>query len=402
MTVENRNADLSSLRIDRSKRALTSGAGKNRRRIFTIGIPVLAVIAAAVIVSVAAGDSPVKVKVVTAELHSPAQSEALMTATGYVIAEQEAAVASKATGRLVYLGVVEGDKVKKGEVIARLQNNDVKAQLAEARANLEVNQATLSDAEWNYSRDKKLLKSGSITESAYHSAEMQYMKAKASVDVAKANVQAATVAVENTRIRAPFNGTVLTKNANVGEIVAPMAGSINARGTVVTIADMNSLDVHADVAESNIELVTPGQNCIITLDAYPNVRYNGYVTKIVPTANRAKATVMVKVAFRKYDSRVLPEMSAKVTFLKSSKPPTTARESSVLVVPRSAVVNRGGERVVFRIASNKAAETPVVVGASYGDYVAIKSGLNNGDSVIDSPGKNIRNGTTVSPAGSTE
>lgn len=395
--MENRNADLSSLRIDRSKRALRPDAGNSKRRLLTIGIPVLVVVIAVVILSLAGMDSPVKVKVVTAELRSPAQSEALMTATGYVIAEQEAAVASKATGRLVYLGVVEGDKVKKGEVIARLQDNDVKAQLAEAKANLEVNKATLADAQWNYNRDKKLLKSGSITESAYHSAEMQYMRAKASVDVAKANVQAASVEVENTLIRAPFDGTVLTKNANVGEIVAPMAGSINARGTVVTIADMKSLDVHADVAESNIELVKPGQDCIITLDAYPNVQYNGYVSKIVPTANRAKATVMVKVAFRKYDSRVLPEMSAKITFLRSSKPPTNTGRSSVLVIPRSAVVNLHDGQVVYRVVSDKAIETPVILGASFGDYVSIESGLVDGDSVVQSPGNKIRNGIVVTP-----
>ena len=128
-------------------------------------------------------------------------------------------------------------------------------------------------------------------------------------------VKEAQVAVDNTRIIAPFDGTVLKKNADVGEIVAPLAGAASSKAAVVTIADMSSLEVDADVSEANITRVTPEQGCEITLDAYPQQRYPGYVSKIVPTADRAKATVMVKIKFREYDQRVLPEMSAKISFL---------------------------------------------------------------------------------------
>jgi HlyD family secretion protein len=393
--LDTRDADLSSLRIDRSGEKQGESGRGGPRKLFTFGIPLVLVIATTIAVLIGQIDAPVKVKVVAAEIQSPGQSEALLAASGYVVAERKAAVASKATGRLVYLGVVEGDKVKKGEVIARLEDNDVKAELAEAEANLELNDATLSDAKWNYDRDKDLMASGSITQSAYRTAETQYMKAKASVDVAKANVQAAEVAVENTLVRAPFDGTVLTKNADVGEIVAPMAGSINARGTVVTIADMSSLEVEPDVSESNIEKVSQGQPCVITLDAYPDVQYDGYVSKIIPTADRAKGTVTVKVAFNKYDGRVLPEMSAKVMFLGPKDGLNARALARVLEIPASSILARDGRKVVFKINDGKAVETPVTTGRTFGDFVEVKSGLKEGDLLIDSPSPKMTNGTRV-------
>ena len=146
--------DLSSLRIDKSKRETNPAPGKGSKKIFTIGIPVIIAAAALITVSQTILNSPVSVKAVTAMVQSASQSDAMLTASGYVVAEREAAVASKATGRLVYLGVSEGDKVTKGEIIARLEDSDVKAQLAETKANLELNEATLADAKWNYDRDK--------------------------------------------------------------------------------------------------------------------------------------------------------------------------------------------------------------------------------------------------------
>jgi len=395
--VEAKNADLSGLRIDRSKQSSKPEPGKGTKKLFTLGIPLILVAAAVVALSRTVLDAPLNVKAVTATMQSSSQADALLTASGYVVAQRKAAVASKATGRLVYLGVVEGDKVRKGEIIARLQDDDVKASLDEAKANLELNQATLADAKWNYQRDQNLLKSGSITESVFENAETQYKKAEASVDVAKANVQAAEVAVENTLIRAPFDGTVLTKDADVGEIVAPMAGGMNSRGAVVTIADMSSLQVEADVSESNIEKVKPGQDCQITLDAYPDVTYDGYVAKIVPTADRGKATVTVKVAFKKYDSRVLPEMSAKVLFMKSTKTNASGTNDGrrIPVVPSTAVVTRANRHVVFKIKDDRAVETSIALGKSFGGYVEVKSGVADGDQVIDSPGEQIRDGVKV-------
>jgi len=392
------NADLSNLRIERSAHQDNKDARKSKKSL-TIGISIVLIIAAVIGVSMRVSNSAAQVKVATASYQSLSQSQALLTASGYVVAQRKAAVASKGTGRLIFLGVVEGDKVKKDQIVARLENNDVMAQLDEAKANLELNKAGLADAKWNYERDQKLLKSNSITESVFENAGTQYKKAEASVDVAKANVEAAEVAVENTLVRAPFDGTVLTKDADVGEIVAPMAGGMNSRGAVVTIADMSSLQVEADVSESNIEKVKPGQDCQITLDAYPDLTYDGYVAKIVPTADRGKATVTVKVAFKKYDGRVLPEMSAKVLFLKATKASgDNAFDDAkpTLVVPSTAVVTRNNRQVVFKIDNDKAVQTPIAIGKTVGGYTEVRSGLQDGDQIIDSPSENVKDGTKIS------
>jgi len=202
------------------------------------------------------------------------------------------------------------------------------------------------------------------------------------------------VALENTVIRAPFDGTVLTKNADVGEVVAPLAASAFSKSAVVTIADLGSLQVEADVAESNLEAVGMGQACEIVLDAYPDVRYPGVVAKIVPTADRAKATVQVKVAFRSYDARVLPEMSAKVHFLPRASR-VAADTQALLMVPSSAVAERNGRSVVFVVQQSRAAEVPVVTGRQLGSSVAIREGLRPGALVVDSVGARLRSGVKV-------
>jgi RND family efflux transporter MFP subunit len=195
-------------------------------------------------------------------------------------------------------------------------------------------------------------------------------------------------------VRAPFDGTVLAKNADVGEVVAPLAASAFSKSAVVTMADLRSLQVEADVAESNLETVSPGQPCDIVLDAYPDVRYPGSVAMIVPTADRAKATVMVKVAFRSYDARVLPEMSAKVHFL--PRPSHVAADTQpVLVVPGTAVAERNGRSVVFVVQGGRAVEVPVVVGRQLGSSLAIREGLHPGIQVVDSVGARLRSGAKV-------
>src|SRR5438445_327341 len=332
--MEAKNADLSALRIDRAAvRLATSGA---------LG-------------------SAVPVRLTAATLVSPMRSGAVLVASGYVVAQRKAAVASKGTGRLVYLGVVEGDRVRAGQVIARVEDADVRAQLAEAQANLDLSRADLRDAERALAREHMLMDSNSTSQASYDAAEARYQRVKANIAVAQAALQSAQVALENTVIRAPFDGTVLTKNADVGEVVAPLAASAFSKSAVVTVADLRSLQVEADVAESNLEAVSPGQPCEIVLDAYPDARYPGSVAMIVPTADRAKATVQVKVAFRSYDARVLPEMSAKVHFL--PRPSRVAVDTQpVLVVPGTAVVERNGRSVVLVVERGRAVEVPVVVG----------------------------------------
>ena len=392
--MEDNKNDLSSLRINRTQDS--SNHGKNKKLYVALGIAGTAVIITALyFLLLPVFHSAVEVNLVAATVQSPAQSNAVLTANGYVVAQRKAAVASKGTGRLVYLGVVEGDKVKKGEIIARLEDNDVRAQLAEAKANLEIQLSGLNEAKNNYEREKALYKTGSTTEATLDAAAANYKRTEASIDLAKAQVQAAEVALENTVIRAPFDGTVLTKNADVGEIVAPLAAGVNSRAAVVTIADMRSLQVEADVSESNIERIVQGQDCEITLDAYPSHSYPGYVAKIVPTADRAKATVMVKVGFKNYDNRVLPEMSAKVLFLAKNDKMMMKDERPALVVPNSALTVRNGRQVVFKVKNNEAVEVSVITGRRFGSFIEIKSGLQNGEKVIQNVTQNIKDGTKV-------
>jgi RND family efflux transporter MFP subunit len=285
--------------------------------------------------------------------------------------------------------------VKRGQVLARIEDTDMKASLAQARANLQVNEADLKDATQWLDRQKKLLQSGVSMQSDYDAAEARYQRVLASIDMAKATVVGAQVALENTLIRAPFDGTVLTKNADVGEMVAPMAASASSKSAVVTIADMGSLQVEADVSESNIERIVPDQPCEITLDAYPAVRYQGYVAKVVPTADRAKATVMVKVGFKSYDSKVLPEMSAKVLFLTKAADVAALSAKPMLTVPLTAVATRGGKKVVYAVHENQAVETPIVVGREFGALVEVTQGVSSGDKVITNVTEQIGNGSRI-------
>ena len=281
------------------------------------------------------------------------------------------------------------------QIIARLEDNDIRAQLDQARANLKLNEAELNDARQSLSRMRSLFDKGLASQAELDASLSRHDRVLAGIDVAKAGVVAAEVALENTLIRAPFDGTVLTKNADVGEIVAPFAASASSRAAVVTIADMSSLEVEADVSESNIERITAQQPCEITLDAYPDKRYQAFVSKIVPTADRAKATVMVKVGFNSYDSRVLPEMSAKVLFLTRAAEPSEISVKPVLTVPVSAIVQRNGQTVVYRVSEKSALEVPVQTGRTFGSYREITSGVNSGDRVIDRPSDEIRDGVTV-------
>jgi RND family efflux transporter MFP subunit len=396
--MDEKKIDLSSLRIDRTESPQFSRKPRRTRKI---------VIAAAAVFLLAAGAFLLKpvlfpgieVRLAPASYSSPAQANAVLTASGYVVAHRKAAVASKGTGRLVYLGVEEGDTVKKGQVIARLEDDDVVAALNRAKENLRLSEADLKDAQRSLERQKTLIEKQLVAPADYDAAEARYKRVVASIGAARASVREAEVAVENTRIVAPFDGTVLSKNADVGEIVAPLAGAASSRAAVVTIADMSSLGVEADVSEANITRVFSNQPCEITLDAYPEHRYSGYVDKIVPTADRAKATVMVKIKFKSYDRRVLPEMSAKITFLPAGSEDTARMAKPLLAVPASAVATRNGRQVVYQTEDDKAVEVPVVLGRQMGDQIEIKQGLKAGDKVIASVDEKIRPGARVAVKG---
>ncbi|MEX0805542.1 MAG: efflux RND transporter periplasmic adaptor subunit [Candidatus Binatia bacterium] len=390
-----KDADLASLRIDRSSQGAHPPRKSRSTRKLVVGSIVVLVLLAGIIFFGNVFTSGFEVQLAPASLSSPSQANAVLTASGYVVARRKAAVASKGTGRLVFLGVEEGDQVKKGQTIARLEDADVVAARERARQNLRLAEADLHEAKTNYQRMRILLKQNAIAQAEYDVAEARFKRVVASIDVARFALQEAAVAVENTRIIAPFDGTVLKKNADVGEIVAPLAGAVSSRAAVVTIADMSSLEVDADVSEANITRVAPGQQCEITLDAYPQQRYPGFVTKIVPTADRAKATVMVKIRFKEYDKRVLPEMSAKITFLRLGYELNAANSKPLLTVPAAAVATRGGRRVVYQVKEERAVEVPVSTGQTLAGLLEIKSGLNEGDKVVAKVDDQIQDGVKV-------
>ncbi len=393
--METKKADLNSLKIDRTEEKRPPDRNKKIivRILISVVILALAFFGYSYVNNLLVKKEEVKLTTVT--LQTGSYSSAVLNASGYVVAQRKAAVASKGTGRLIFLGVVEGDRVKKDQIIARLEDNDIKAQLDQAKANLKLAEADLKDAENFYNRQKELFSKVLISEQEFETAEARYNRTLASIDLAKAQVTGAEVAMENTLIRAPFDGTVLTKNADVGEIVSPFGASINSRAAVVTMADMTSLQVETDVSESNIEKIITNQECEIFLDAYPEKSYPGYVAKIVPTADRSKATVLVKVGFQKYDSRVLPEMSAKVSFLTPKTDQTEVDERPIRVVPSSSVVKRKGRDVVFIVKNDKAVEVQVQLGRKFGGDIEIISGIEAGESIIDKVTENIKDGVEL-------
>jgi HlyD family secretion protein len=398
------NPDISKLAIDRS----AAPAARPRRRVWAwvAGVAVLAAVGIAGFTAFG-GTRTVETAAVTTAY--PSQAVTLLNATGYVVAQRKAAVASKATGRLEWLGVTEGSRVRKDEVIARLENRDVTAQRDQAAANvkvaaanLEQTRAELRDAEANLRRSQDLAAKSYISGSALDSALARFDKARAGVQsgeaslaVAQANLQVAEVALDQTLIRAPFDGVVLTKSANVGDNITPFSQAADTKGAVVTIADMDTLEVEADVAESSLGKIKVGQPCEIQLDAVPDHRFPGVIERIVPTVDRAKATVLVKIRFLERDNRVLPDMSAKVAFLERAV--GAADRQPVTVVPKQAIVERGGAKAVFVVKDGRAVLTKVESGKVIGDLVQV-AGVAAGDRVIVRPLDRLGDGDRVKVA----
>lgn len=336
-------------------------------------------------------------------------SETILTGQGYVVAQRKAAISSKATGRLDALYVIEGDKVKQGDIIGRIESADVQAALDQQKAQLEVQKAALEnataeleDAEISLKRQQELRKENVGTQADLDAAINRVKKAKAQIQSAKASIatqesaiRASLVQVENTIIRAPFDGTILNKNANVGEVITALGGAAGSRGAVVTLADMTSLQVEADVSESAIQKIQENQPVEISVSAISDKKYKGIVNKIIPTADRAKGTVQVKIRFDDIDERVLPEMGAKVNFLKINTVVNEIESKPKLLIPQTAIQTKNGKKTVFVVKDNAAQETAVSTGTILGEYVEITNGLMNGDVIILAPSDNIQQGSKV-------
>jgi RND family efflux transporter MFP subunit len=395
--------NLSKLTIEKTVKARTA------RRRFKTSYLILLIVAviAALFVSWKIFAKGVEVKVASVAEIYPSQLMATLNASGYVVAQRKADVASKVTAQLVELLVQEGSLVKEGQVIARLESADARAQVDQSRANLELSlakvkqaKADLDNAAIEFERRKSLIRADLISKSEYDAAEARYLGARAAFQAAREEVKASTAGLRNaevalsyTEIRAPFDAVVLTKNADVGDIITPLGAAANAKAAVVTIADLASLQVEADVSESNIGLVRPGQPCDVALDALPGVRFQGRVVTIVPTVDRSKATVLVKVRFLKRDPRILPEMSAKVGFL--SRPLRPSEEKPRTMVSSSAVMTSDKGVSVYLAQGEKAVRTYIRPGQKFGDMTEVLHGLKPGDMVVVNPPGKLRDGSKI-------
>ena len=397
--------DLSKLRIDRS---LAPVRRRRTRRWVILGVLGLAVAAAAG--WFATRPKVFEVRTASVVTSTPSQQYVVLNATGYVVAQRKAAIASKATGRLEWLGVAEGSRVKAGEVIARIDNRDVVAQAQSADANVKAARAALEqayaeerDANAQHKRNVDLVDKGFVSRSALDTSLARSDRAVAGVASAQANLAAseaaarnAAVSVDYTEIRAPFDGVILSKSANVGDMVTPFSSATDSKGAVVTMADMSTLEVEADVSEGSLGKVAVGQPAEIVLDALPGERFPGRISRMVPTVDRAKATVMTKVRFDAIDPRVLPEMSAKVAFL--SREASEADRRPVSAVPADAVVQRDGRSVVFVVKDGVATAVSVTTGAKLGDMVAIGNEVKSGEKVVVKPVADLASGALVKVA----
>jgi RND family efflux transporter MFP subunit len=396
--------DLSKLKIEKSPVSIK--AGRRKKLIyFIVALTILALVGILYFGGILR--PAVQVEVANVVQMYPSQTFTLLNASGYVVAQRKASVASKVTGLLVSISVEEGSRVKKGQIIAQLESDDVmaakkqaEANLNVARFNLEQARVELQDATRSFNRNKELLARDFVSQAEYDASEARYKRAIAGVDAAgaavKANealLQAANVAVGYTLIQAPFDAVVLTKNADIGDIVTPIGAAAEAKAAVVTIADMGSLQVEVDVAESNLQNVKVGQPCEIQLDAFPESRFRGEVYMIVPTADRTKATVLIKVRFLDSDNRILPEMSAKVAFL--SKPVKPEEQKPRTVINPGAVIDRKGKNVVYVVKNNRVVETPVTVGERLGDMIEVLGGVKAGDKVVVKTPEKLRDGARI-------
>ena len=410
--------DLSKLRIDRDSPPPGVRRAVIRNAIFAVIVfgmaaAVLLVLRARSVVSVqtivvtASGDPGAK--------GGSASGATSVTANGYIVARTRASVSSNVPGRLAYLGVSEGSFVSEGEVIARLENGDYAAQVAEANANIATSHAQLVEAEADRdqqqsdakrlrdirAQNKQLVSQQEVdaAETKLATAEARVKAAQARVVAADASLRFAQVNLANTEIRAPFTGTVLRKEAEVGEVVAPSVGGGLTRGAVVTMADLKSLEVEVDVNEAYIARLHGGQAARITLDAYPDTSFAGRVRQVVPTADRQRATVQVKVTIVDRDPRILPEMGARVDFLepeaKLAGVPTVAAAPRIRV-PATVVHEENGQSIVWLVRDGRLESRAVEAGPTSAGYREIRKGLSGGEMLLSGGVEQPRAGMRVS------
>jgi len=331
----------------------------------------------------------------------------LLTASGYIVARRKAVVSAKIQGRLSSLRVEEGSRVREGQIIAKLEDRDYLAQVERAEASVQRAEADLAEARRQSRVAEDLTRQQIGTRDTLDGANSRVAVSEAAVRQARADAEFYRAVLANTEIRAPFSGTVVKKMAEVGESVAPIPPGVNistASGAIVAIADLDTLEVEVDVAESNVAKLGPDQPAEVSAEAFPDRKFRGRLRQVIPTADRTKATVQVKVTILDKDKDLKPEMSARVQFTEKAAPASPRAGSdapaptvSVVTVSESAIVTRDGKSVAFEILEGRVKIRAVEVASKTGGVARIKSGLYGGETVVDAPSAELKDGDPVRP-----
>lgn len=399
---EQSNDDLlHQLRIDRDQR---DDDDSPRRWPWIVAVIVVVAIVAGGAAAFALRGRSVTVQTSTAVAAGSNSDAAVLQATGYVVARRQATVAAQIVGTITQVDVEEGEHVRKGQVLARIDDtqyvaglNAAEAQYAAAQAGIAQARATLAQARADAARDNAVVAKGYVSKQVAQQANTQVVTNAAALDVAEKQAQAAAanaavarVNVGYTVIPAPFDGVVTKKDAEVGQITSPYT---LGGGGIATIVDMNSLEVDVDVNETYISRVKPDMPVTAVLDAYPDWKIPAHVIAIIPSADKAKATVKVRIALDQKDPRIIPQMGVRVSFLEHAA--NAAKPLPGVLVPKSAVVQRGGKKVVFVVADGRAKQTVVTTGGEFSDMTQVLSGVGAGANVVTTPSEELKDDEKV-------
>jgi RND family efflux transporter MFP subunit len=357
-------------------------------------------------------ERPIEVEVAAVTERAAGAQASVLNASGYVTARRRATVSSKVTGKVIEVNVEEGMEVREGQDLARLDDSSLQAALKLYRAQLEAakqqipeSEVRLAQARVQLQRQERLRQEGLNTPNDIDNARAEVdslvariASAREQVKVAESQIAMQQTAIDDTIIRAPFSGVAISKDAQAGEMVSPVsAGGGFTRTGISTVVDMRSLEIEVDVNESYINRVRSGQPVTAVLDAYPDWNIPANVITMVPTADRQKATVLVRIAFKELDPRILPDMGVKVTFLREAGTDTAAMPMAraVMLVPQGAVKTENGASYVFLVRENTVERRAVKTGGTDGDRLEVLAGLNGGDRVVMSPPPDLAEGKLI-------
>ena len=400
--------DLAALRIPQEER------GGGRGKPLVVALVVLAVLGAAGLGAwywaTALQAATVKVVSVNVKAGGPNAASTVLNASGYVVARRRATVSSKVTGKVLDVSIEEGHPVKAGQVVAHLDATQARAalnlseaQLAAARKSFAEDEAKLREAELNLQRRQALLKEQVVgkaevddAQSVVDSTKARIAYSQQQIGVAERQVELQKANLDDTVVRAPFSGIVISKDAQPGEMISPVsAGGGFTRTGIGTIVDMTSLEIEVDVNETYINRVEPGQKVEATLDAYPDWRIPAHVITTIPSADRQKATVKVRIAFESLDPRILPDMGVKVSFLRDAPPAGQAAATPAVIVPKAAVRSADGKAIVFVLNEDRVERRAIKVGLENGDQVEVVSGVRAGERVVVDGPQTLKDGDKV-------